>query len=89
VRVHFEIKSMSEGPTVFTEIRSGSKAGSYLRLIDVVYHSNLGLRVITKKREGNDHLQRSHESAGQGRKSAAPPAARIPPCEERQSLLKL
>ena len=25
---------------------SGSEAGSYLRLIDFVYHSNLGLRVI-------------------------------------------
>jgi len=25
---------------------SGSEAGSYLRLIDLVYHSTLGLRVI-------------------------------------------
>jgi len=30
---------------------SGSEAGSYLRLIDVVYHSPLGLRVVKKKRE--------------------------------------
>jgi len=29
---------------------SGSKAGSYLRLIDFVYHSTLGLRVIKKKK---------------------------------------
>ena len=29
---------------------SGSEAGSYLRLIDFVYHSTLGLRVIKKKR---------------------------------------
>ena len=29
---------------------SGSEVGSYLRLIDVVYHSTLGLRVINKKR---------------------------------------
>ena len=29
---------------------SGSKAGSYLRLIDFVYHSTLGLRVIQKKK---------------------------------------
>jgi len=29
---------------------SGSEAGSYLRLIDVVYHSTVGLRVI-KRRE--------------------------------------
>jgi len=29
---------------------SGSEAGSYLRLIDFVYHSTLGLRVMKKKR---------------------------------------
>jgi len=29
---------------------SGSEAGSYLRLIDFVYHSTLGLRVIKKKK---------------------------------------
>jgi len=33
------------------EMCSGSEAGSYLRRIDVVYHSTLGLRVI-KKKEG-------------------------------------
>jgi len=34
---------------------SGSEAGSYLRLIDFVYHSTLGLRVIKKKkRDLND-----------------------------------
>ena len=31
---------------------SGSKAGSYLRLIDFVYHSTLGLRTIQKKKGG-------------------------------------
>jgi len=31
-------------------MRSGSEAGSYLRRIDFVYHSTLGLRVIQKKR---------------------------------------
>jgi len=30
---------------------SGSEAGSYLRLIDFVYHSTLGLRVIKKKKQ--------------------------------------
>jgi len=30
---------------------SGSEAGSYLRLIDFVYHSTLGLRVIKKKKK--------------------------------------
>ena len=31
---------------------SGFEAGSYLRLIDFVYHSTLGLRVTKKKKEG-------------------------------------
>ena len=33
----------------FTEMCSGSEAGSYLRPIDFVYHSTLGLRVIKKR----------------------------------------
>jgi len=33
------------------EMCCGSEAGSYLRLIDFVYHSTLGLRVIKKKKE--------------------------------------
>jgi len=33
-----------------TEMGSGSEAGSYSRLIDFVYHSTLGLRVIKKKK---------------------------------------
>ena len=39
-----------EGATYFTEMCSGSEAGSYLRPIDFVYHSTLGLRAIQKKR---------------------------------------
>ena len=35
----------------FTEMCSGSEAGSHVRLIDCVYHSTLDLRVI-KKKEG-------------------------------------
>jgi len=34
-----------------TRICSGSEEGSYLRLIDFVYHSALGLRVIWNKKE--------------------------------------
>jgi len=34
----------------FTEMCSGSEAGSYLRCIDFVYHPTLGLRVIKKRR---------------------------------------
>ena len=41
----------------FTEMCSGSEAGSYLRLIAFVYHSTLGLRVIKKRRRsGCRHL---------------------------------
>ena len=35
----------------FTEMCSGSEAGSYLRRMDFVYHSTLGLRVIRKKKK--------------------------------------
>jgi len=34
----------------FTKMCSGSEAGSYFRLIDVLYHSTLGLRVKKKRR---------------------------------------
>ena len=34
----------------FTEMCCGSEAGSHLRLIDFLYHSTLGLRVIKKKK---------------------------------------
>jgi len=35
---------------------SGSEAGSYLRLMDFVYHSILGLRVIKKKNRNLEEL---------------------------------
>ena len=35
----------------FTEMCSGSEADSYLRFIDFVYHSTLGLRVKKKKKK--------------------------------------
>ena len=38
----------------FTEMCSGSEAGAYLRLIDFVYHSTLGFRVIKKKKIPQD-----------------------------------
>ena len=34
-----------------TEMCRGSEAGSYLRLIEFLYHSTLGLRVIKKKKK--------------------------------------
>ena len=42
---------MKLGNNYFTEMCSGSEAGSYLRLIDFVYHSTLGLGVIKKKKK--------------------------------------
>jgi len=50
----------------FTEICSGSEAGSYLRLIDFVYHSTLGLRVIKKKKKSAGHVDAFHGRAGFG-----------------------
>ena len=38
-------------PVYFTEMCSGSEEGSYLRLIDCVYPSTLGLRVIKKNQK--------------------------------------
>ena len=55
---HIELEGETEGERrerhgvrtyYFAEMCSGPEAGSYLRLIDFVYHSTLGLRVITKK----------------------------------------
>ena len=40
------------------EVCSGSEAGSYLRLIDFVYHSTLGLRVIKKKEKAMSCLSK-------------------------------
>ena len=42
---------------------SVSEAGSYLRLIKLVYHSTLGLRVIKKKKEPLLELERSRFSS--------------------------
>jgi len=39
---------------------SGSEASSYLRLIDFVYHSTLGVRVI---KEGRKQRQRTSEAS--------------------------
>jgi len=40
----------------FTEMCIGTEAGSYLRLIDFVYHSTLGLGVIKKKKKHRSAL---------------------------------
>ena len=49
----------------FTEICSGSEAGSYMRLIDVCVPPNFGLE-INKEEEDEVSIQRSVEKAGRG-----------------------
>ena len=41
---------------------SGSEVGWYLRLIDFVYHSTLGLRVIKKQRRFDPSVLRADRS---------------------------
>ena len=57
-----------------TEMCSGSEAGSYLRLIDFVYHSTLGLRVIKKKKSHvpGTGVPRSSETAPPPRTTIRP-----------------
>ena len=43
---------------------SGSEAGTYFRLMDFVYHSTLGLRVINKKRLRNVRVRNLFAVAG-------------------------
>ena len=62
----------------------GSEAGSYLRLIDFVYHSTLGLRVIKKKRRNPKPVNpKAGGTSGVGTASHAAAAvwpARALPC---------
>ena len=44
------LRETGRGSNYFIEKCSGSEAGTYLRLIDFVYHSTLGLRVIKKRK---------------------------------------
>jgi len=40
----------------FTEMCSGSEAGSYVRLIEIVHHSTLVLRVIKNNKKKSVHV---------------------------------
>ena len=57
--------------------RSRSETGSYLRLIDFVYHSTLGLRVIKKKKK-NQFLWMPRESSLQVAGGSQGPEFRAP-----------
>ena len=63
VEHEFRVSKTSSSMHYFTEMCSGSEAGSYLRLIDFVYHSTLGLRVIKKKKKFK------HAHRGQSRRA--------------------
>ena len=54
-----------------TEMCSGSEAGSYLRRIDVVYHSILGLRVVKKKKKEAMVAEQKRRERLEERRSAA------------------
>jgi len=72
-----------EASADFTEMCSGSEAGSYLRLIDFEYHSTLGLRVIQTKRgwrEGTAGEEKMEASADD-----TPPLPAL--CHQRESSL--
>ena len=64
----------------FTEMCSGSEAGSYLRLVDFVYLSTLGLRVMKKKRRcRSEPLVPNPESRVPSPESRIPnPESRVP-----------
>ena len=51
---HAKRRDASDDAESFTEMCSGSEAGSYSRLIDCVYHLTLGLRVIKKQKKSKD-----------------------------------
>jgi len=48
---------------------SGSEAGSYLRLIDFVYHSTLGLRAIKKRKRLRTKMDAAPDSEAADKKS--------------------
>ena len=48
----------------FTEMCSGSEVGSYLKLIDFLHHSTLGLRVIKKKDRRTSRLSIKNSLSG-------------------------
>ena len=58
-----------------TEMCSGSEAGSYLRLIDFVYHSTPGFRVL-KKKERLDLIDNARGGVNQGQRGWATGAPR-------------
>ena len=69
--------------------RSGSEAGSYLRLNDFVHHSTVGLRVMKKKRWGQGTAPRACQTSPRPptRHPPTPPPprpirARDPTCPE-------
>ena len=59
-------------PKYFTEMCSGSVAGSYLRRIDFVHHSTLGLRVLNKKKKKKKKKSPPQTVSGHHARMSAP-----------------
>ena len=73
----------------FTEMCSGSETGSYLRLIDFVYHSILGFRVIQKKKRAPDCAPRGSQHLLVPSFSGNPKDYKVTLAKIRQSLAKI
>jgi len=65
---------------------SGSEAGSYLRLIDFVYHSTLGVRVLKKKKTMIGVPRRSRRCRLPGRSAGCTAAAHLPKSQPHVNL---
>ena len=63
----------------FTDMCSGSETGSYLRLIDFVYPSTLGLRVIKQKKKRFTFSHFSRDASIASMRSKRP--SRLHACE--------
>jgi len=88
-RQHEERRSSEKTPErgilkMTTEMCSGSEAGSYLRLIDLVHHSTLGLRVIKKEWKRMSEWLKSASM-----KSAAPARRHLQKNGEKVNLRKV
>ena len=59
-------RGKGSGNDCFTEMCSDSEAGSYLGLIDFVYHSTQGLTVIKKKKKKKRKFRGCRRGYGSG-----------------------
>ena len=79
---HFAPSSQFEN-NHFTEMCSGSEAGSYSRLIDFVYHSTLGLSVIKKKKILRPYSQNRYPLSPLEDRCPPSPSSMVGACNKR------